>query len=173
MEAERQDRYPVFCLRQLNRRGYHASWCDNVTRVDDTNHIPLISGAENCRLRLEGLEGVSYIIGLVALQPNWVPVDVSSYDVLQLSLLTEGEVGDVVIQLVTQDDEGVERESAEIKLRERGLEAGRESTFQLALEAFEGPSEFDLKRVRTVKLLGYGSFILDAFDIFFATSPRQ
>ncbi len=165
-EEAMASRYLVFQPSQVFREAFPASWCDNVERSAN-HHIPMRQDKEQPRLLLQGLEGRDYIIGLTALQPNWGPIDVRPWGSLHLSVLAQGPAGDVVIQLVSQDGQGVEHESEEIKLFERGLKVGQEQDFILPLREFLGPPDFDLARVRTVKFLGSGSFCLEVFCVYF------
>jgi hypothetical protein len=164
-----KDRYPVFCLNRVFRDAYPASWCDNVRKVDDTDHIPMVKRSDSCRLRLEGLPGVGYMIGLAALQPTWMPVDVTGHDVLSLHVFAEGDVGEVLLELVSLDEEGNEWNSEQVKLFPRGLQVGEARHFEIQLSDFVGPPEFQLDRVRTVKFLGYGSFLLEVWEVHLKT----
>ena len=164
------ERYPVFCPTRVFRKAFPASWCDHVVKVDDTDHIPMRKYPDSCRLRLEGLPEATYMIGLTALQPTWMPVDITEHDVLSVKVYAEGRADEVLLELVSLDEQGQEWDSEQVKLFARGLQLGQSAQFEIELRDFLGPENFKLERVRTVKFLGYGSFVLEAWDVFFKTS---
>ena len=128
------------------------------------NQIPLSSEKEQPRLVLHGLAESSYIIGVIALQPNWVPVDIHELTNLHLSLWAGENGSRAAVQLISQDEDGVEHHSQEVALDV----AAQDRAFSFPLTSFPDYQGFDLRRVRTVKVVGYGSFRLEIYDVYFS-----
>ena len=157
------ERYSVFCPTRVFRENFAWSWCDQVER-EHLNQIPLSSEKEQPRLVLHGLAESSYIIGVIALQPNWVPVDIHELTNLHLSLWAGENGSRAAVQLISQDEDGVEHHSQEVALDV----AAQDRAFSFPLTSFPDYQGFDLRRVRTVKVVGYGSFRLEIYDVYFS-----
>lgn len=162
--------YPIFAPYRVFGEEFPPSWSDKIRTFNGARHIPMKRYPDSFRLRLEGLPEEPYIVGIVALQPTWMPVDITRFDLLSLSLYAEGQAFEVILELLSWDEHEQDVASNQVKLFPRGFQPGRECHYEIALEDFFGRDAFRPDRVRSLKLLGYGSFALEAWEIFFKTS---
>ena len=93
---------------------------------------------------------------MLPVQPSWEPLDLASFNTLRLTVLIPTEPNsDITLQLISVDDEDVERISSPISLIARGLKRGQPTKLSVSLREFSEKAGFELRRTRSVMIEGY------------------
>lgn len=157
----------IFNPQKVFRDDFPFSWCSGVKRDKDTHFIPILSDREPPALVLDGEKQASYIIGVIAVQPNWQPRDLSGFSTLRLSVRASKEMcTDVTVQLVSMDDNEDDHDSVLVSLSAHGLQAGRFNRFAIALSILDGHKRFRLRCVRLLKIIGHNCFRLELSRVY-------
>jgi len=157
----------IFNPQKVFRDDYPFSWCHGVNRDNDTNFIPIFPDHESPALVLDGENQARYIIGVIAVQPNWQPRDLGGFSTLRLSVRASKEMcTDVTMQLVSMDENENDHDSVPVSLSAHGLQAGRVNRFAIALSIFGDHQRFRLRCVRLLKIIGYNCFRLELSRVY-------
>jgi hypothetical protein len=163
----------IFDPEQVFRKDFPFSWCDGVVRAEGSTYIPIEDTEEAAILVLDGKPDVSYVLGALPLQPTWLSMDITQYDALQFSIRTpEPSPYDVYVRMVSQSEDGVEHESCEVSLNERGLQTGGWTDISVPLKLFVG-EVFDRKSARLVKFIAHTSCRLEISRIYLTHSHED
>lgn len=167
---------PSICANRLNlyhpqrifRQCFPFSWCGNV-RADETRHIPSAVRDGVPRLILDGLPGVPWVSGLLAMDTNWLGIDLTSYRQLHFTLMAEGEtVPDPMVGFVVVNAAGEEVDTPVVHLKDYGLPLGVRQDYCFPLELFwtEASEADSRRRVRLVRWSGGGSFRMELSQVY-------
>lgn len=163
--AENPHQLNLYNPARIFRKTFPFSWCGNV-RKDTSHHIPSETRDGFPRLILEGLPGVPWVTGVLAMEANWQPVDLTSFHQLHFTVMVTGDTLPYLnVGFVITAVDGSETDTPVIGLRDHGLTLGQRQDFTFPLEPFwEGG--MDRKRVRLARWSGGGSFSMELSRIY-------
>lgn len=156
----------IFDPDEVFRENFPFSWCDGVTKPEDSTYIPIADREEGAVLVLDGKPAAAYVVGALPLQPTWLGYDTTPYQTLSFSMRTAGNVPrDLRITLTSIEADGGEHESDPVSLQASSGPADEWMARSIPLEQFRG-NGVDLRSIRLIKFSGTGSFRLELAKIY-------
>jgi len=149
----------------MYRSSFPFSWCGNVRKAP-SNHIPSEIRDGCPRLVLDGLPGVPWVTGVLAMETNWQCVDLSPYTQLHFTLRVTGDrLPYLTVGFIMAARDGVETDTPVVQLQEHGLALGDRRDYVIPLSVFWADG-IDRTRIRLVRWSGGGSFSMELSQIY-------
>lgn len=166
------NRLNLYHPERIFRQCFPFSWCGNV-RGEETHHIPSAVRDGVPRLILDGLPGVPWVSGMLAMDTNWLSVDLTGYRQLHFTLRVDAEPMPhpepaPVVDFVVVNEAGEEVDTRSVRLKDHGLRMATRQDFCLPLELF-WPASTDVdsrRRVRLARWSGGGSFRMELSQVY-------